>query len=152
MERVHKEFKYVYKNLLDCHIANLYSFYFKLFKYERYVKNTMNRDITDTVNDTIDVVNSAIQTGEEVYHLVGDLPELSVGFLTNRATLDHGIHMVSEEPVIDLLKDDYSSIDKTLSLTIHCTKSMALEEECIHLADSQKEIFEAFNKLQVLLQ
>lgn len=149
---MHKEFRAVYKNLLDCHIANLYSFYFKLFKYERYAKSTMNKDITETVNDTIDVVNHAIQTGEEAYHLVGDLPELSVGFLTNRATVDHGIQMMAEEAVIDLLRDDYTSIDKTLSLTIHCSKSMALEEEYTHLADSQKEIFEAFNKLQVLLQ
>lgn len=149
---MHKEFKSLYKNLLDCHIANLYSFYFKLFKYERHVKNTMNKDITKTVNDTIDVVNSAIQTGEDLYYLIGDLPELSVGFLTNRATVNHGIHMASEVPVIDFLKEDYSSIDKTLSLTIDCSKSMDLKEECIYLADSQREIGEAFNKLQGLLQ
>lgn len=147
-----RELTTLYKDLLDCHMANLYSFYFKLFKYEQAVQNYANKDISDTVNETIDLINKAIQVGEKIYPVVGDMPELSMGFLTNRSTVKHTVNICEDGLILDLLEEDKASIDQTLDLTIHYSKTLALKEEQNSLSYSQEMMTEAFKKLQYVLQ
>lgn len=150
---MHKDLKSIYQNLLDCHIANLYSFYFKLFKYEQLAKKKMDKDITIIVNDTIDIINEAIHTSESIYNHVGSMPELSVGFLTERSVLTQGVEsFISESQLIQSLMEDEDHIDQTLNLTIHCTDSLELSKEVVHLSDDQHHIQNAFRSLKYVLQ
>lgn len=143
----------VYKALLDCHLANLYSFYFKLFKYEKLAKLNMNRDISATVNNAIGLVNKAIDTGESVYHVVGDLPELSVGFFTKRSI----IKQMAEESfkcdaLLESIKEDQNVIEKTLELTIHYSDTLHFNSEATHLNTTHSDIAIAFKELNYVLQ
>lgn len=143
----------VYKALLECHLANLYSFYFKLFKYEKLVKANMNRDITSIVNDTIGVVNEAIHTGEDVYHVVGNMPELSVSFLKKHSIINHKIKESSKsDDLLQAIKEDQNSIEKTLALTIYYSDTLKLQDESVHLTTTHSEIGHAFEKLEVVFQ
>jgi hypothetical protein len=150
---MHKELKKIYGNLLDCHIANLYSFYFKLYKYEQYFQKKANLDISSIVDQAIDVVNAAINTSEVNYGGIGKLPELSMTFLTDRSTIDHHFSPYSQRyEVLDSLAGDQASIEKTLELTIKYSDSLKYEEDAHRLMASKDTIHETFEHLKVVLQ
>ncbi len=143
----------IYKVLLDCHLANLYSFYFKLFKYEKIVRINMNKDISCIVNYVIGVLNDAIFTGEKVYPVIGEMPELSVNYLTNRSIIKHKIsETLKTNELLQAIREDHNSIEKTLQLTIHYSETLKLREESIYLSETHSDIECAFKELEVGIQ
>jgi len=150
---MHKELKRIYNGLLDCHIANLYSFYFKLYKYEQFFQKKENCDISFAVDNTIDIVNEAIHKGEKVYKGIGKMPELSMRFLTDRATINQQFDpFYLHEQVVESLIDDQISIEKTLALTIHYSDTLLLNEDVNDLSKSKETIHLAFESLKTLIQ
>jgi hypothetical protein len=147
---VYRELNKIYGDLLECHIANLYSFYFKLFKYERYLKKNWDKDITCEVNDSIDALNKVIDSSEEVYNSIGKMPEISVKFITDHSAINHFFdHTLSEDELLGLLKDDKQSIDKTFDLVIHYSDFLQLKDDSGRLSESKKIVYGLFDKLQV---
>ncbi|MBN2897850.1 MAG: hypothetical protein JXO44_03650 [Clostridia bacterium] len=150
---MHNELKKIYNNLLDCHIANLYSFYFKLYKYEKYFQKKTNLDISVAVDNVIDIVNDAIGKGEISYHYVGHMPELSMRFLTDRSVISHQFSPSSQYvEILNALSEDQEMIEKTLELTIQYSDSLRLQDDAIRLMESHKTIHQAFEGLKVVLQ
>lgn len=150
---MHKELKKIYGELLDCHIANLYSFYFKLYKYEQYFHKKANIDISLVVDHAIDVVNEAISDSEINYSCLGRLPELSMKFLTDRSTINHQFSTgYQKDEILDALSDDQASIEKTLELTIKYSDSLHFDEDAHRLMESKNMIHQTFEHLKVVLQ
>jgi hypothetical protein len=147
------ELRRIYNSLLDCHIANLYSFYFKLYKYEQFFQKKENCDISFAVDDTIDIVNDAIQRGEKIYKHIGKMPDLSITFLTERATVNQQFDPFAvHDEVIEALLEDQTSIEKTMALTIHYSDTLALSEDVNDLSKSKEIIHSAFESLKMLIQ
>ena len=148
---MYRELKKIYCDLLECHIANLYSFYFKLFKYERYLKKNWNKDITCIVNDSIDTLNKVIDSSEEIYGTIGKMPEISVKFITDHSAINHYFeHALSEDQLLGLLKNDKQSIDKTFDLVIHYSDFLELKKDSGKLSESQKIVYGLFDNLQLV--
>lgn len=148
-----RELSKIYNDLLNCHVANLYSFYFKLYKYEQFFKKKMDLDISPLVDNTIDVLNEAIHKSEKVYGEMGVMPELSMTFLTSHSVVSHQFQTTQrKQEIITSLEEDQASIEKTLELTIYCSDTLALVEESDYLCDSQMTIHSAFETLKGVLQ